>query len=104
MTGSLWSCENIWRIQIRRRIFLRRIARRRSAPVVPAVLDSSSTHERSAAARKFANRRPSRAIKIDRSWIELRGSHRGDETHSNRRAVNLAQGAEFVAGASRDRE
>ena len=101
MTGSLWNREDIWRIQIGRRIFLRRITRRGSAPAVTAILDSSSTHGRNTAARKAANRRPSCTIEIDRSRIELRRSHRGDETYSNRGAINLVQGAEFAAATQR---
>src|SRR5262249_8654048 len=71
----------IRRIQIEQRIPLRRTARRPSASALTAVLDSTSTHGRNTAASKFANRCSTRAIEIGRSRIELRGSHRGDETH-----------------------
>src|SRR5438046_7837777 len=71
---------NFWRIQIGRRVLLRRIARRRSAPAGAALLDSSYAYRRSAATRDFADRYSCRAVKIDRSRVKLCGSHRGDET------------------------
>src|SRR5436305_9195457 len=72
--------ENLWRIQIGRGVFLRRIARRRSTPAGAALLDSGCAHRRSTAAREFANRYTCRAVKIDRSRIELCRAHRRNET------------------------
>src|SRR5256885_13689792 len=72
--------ENLWRIQIGRGVFLRRIARRRSAPAGAALLDSGCADRRSTPTREFTNRYSYRAVKIDRSRVELCGSHRRDET------------------------
>src|SRR5438270_12191108 len=74
---------------------------RLSQPYWNQVQPTGSTHGRSSVARKFGNRCSSCSIEVDRGRIKLRGSHRGDETHRNRRAINLVQGSQFSAATSR---